>query len=150
MTISRLQLACEREEIKECIGRINELLTQIDYNPGCHIRFEAETNLDADIRRVLVRTEELNRRDDHWFGERSVSRSAVSAGAQVRGREAFADLDWRWTSNVIDVRNWFVFAASERWREDDTEHEHYADSGIKSGIKSRTLFSITNKSQVLT
>ena len=29
--------------------------------------------------------------------------------------------------------NWFVFAGSERWREDRREHEHYSDSGGKSG-----------------
>ena len=31
------------------------------------------------------------------------------------------------------MRNWFVFSASERWREDDREHEHYTDAGGKSG-----------------
>ena len=50
-----------------------------------------------------------------------------------------ADLDRRWTSKVTDVRNWFVFAASERWREDDAEHEHYADSGGKSGGQKEKL-----------
>jgi len=37
------------------------------------------------------------------------------------------------------VRNWFVFAASERWREDDSEHEHYSDSGGKSGGQKEKL-----------
>jgi uncharacterized protein YPO0396 len=37
------------------------------------------------------------------------------------------------------VRNWFVFAASERWREDNAEHEHYADSGGKSGGQKEKL-----------
>ena len=56
-----------------------------------------------------------------------------------QGREAYADLDRRWTAKVTDVRNWFVFAASERWREDDSEHEHYADSGGKSGGQKEKL-----------
>ncbi|NLE01813.1 MAG: ATP-dependent exonuclease SbcCD, C subunit-like protein, partial [Fibrobacter sp.] len=38
-----------------------------------------------------------------------------------------------------DVRNWFVFAASERWMEDNTEHEHYTDSGGKSGGQKEKL-----------
>ncbi|MEB0134913.1 ATP-binding protein [Actimicrobium sp. CCC2.4] len=38
-----------------------------------------------------------------------------------------------------DERNWFVFAGSERWREDDTEHEHYSDSGGKSGGQKEKL-----------
>ena len=37
------------------------------------------------------------------------------------------------------MRNWFVFAASERWREDDAEHEHYSDSGGKSGGQKEKL-----------
>jgi uncharacterized protein YPO0396 len=37
------------------------------------------------------------------------------------------------------VRNWFVFAASERWREDNTEFEHYSDSGGKSGGQKEKL-----------
>ncbi len=50
-----------------------------------------------------------------------------------------ADLDMRWQRKVTDVRNWFRFAASERWREDDTEYEHYADSGGKSGGQKEKL-----------
>ncbi|MGD0546906.1 MAG: SbcC/MukB-like Walker B domain-containing protein, partial [Terracidiphilus sp.] len=33
----------------------------------------------------------------------------------------------------------FVFAASERWREDNTEFEHYSDSGGKSGGQKEKL-----------
>ena len=40
---------------------------------------------------------------------------------------------------MTDVRNWFVFAASERWREDNSEHEHYSDSGGKSGGQKEKL-----------
>ena len=47
--------------------------------------------------------------------------------------------DRRWTAKVTDVRNWFLFAASERWREDDSEHEHYSDSGGKSGGQKEKL-----------
>ncbi|MCK5671734.1 MAG: hypothetical protein KAH95_00065, partial [Spirochaetales bacterium] len=38
-----------------------------------------------------------------------------------------------------DVRNWFSFAASERWIEDDSEYEHYTDSGGKSGGQKQKL-----------
>lgn len=40
---------------------------------------------------------------------------------------------------VTDVRNWFVFAASERWQEDGSEYEHYTDSGGKSGGQKEKL-----------
>jgi uncharacterized protein YPO0396 len=58
---------------------------------------------------------------------------------RFRGREEHTDLDRRWTAKVTDVRNGFVFAASERWREDGSEHEHYADSGGKSGDQKEKL-----------
>lgn len=50
-----------------------------------------------------------------------------------------SELDKRWTTKVTDVRSWFVFAASERWREDNSEHEHYSDSGGKSGGQKEKL-----------
>ena len=58
---------------------------------------------------------------------------------RFRGRDGFAEADKRWTRKVSDVRNWFVFSASERYRADDTEHEHYSDSGGKSGGQKEKL-----------
>ena len=37
------------------------------------------------------------------------------------------------------MRNWFIFSASERWREDDAEYENYTDSGGKSGGQKEKL-----------
>ena len=47
--------------------------------------------------------------------------------------------DRRWTEKVTDVRNGFVFSASERWREDHQPFEHYTDSGGKSGGQKEKL-----------
>jgi uncharacterized protein YPO0396 len=58
---------------------------------------------------------------------------------RFRGREGQSEQDRRWTGKVTDVRNWFVFAASERWRDDDIEFEHYSDSGGKSGGQKEKL-----------
>lgn len=58
---------------------------------------------------------------------------------RFRGREGVSEQDRRWTTKVTDVRNWFLFGASERWHEDDTEHEHYSDSGGKSGGQKEKL-----------
>ena len=58
---------------------------------------------------------------------------------RLRGREGRAELDQRWTRKVTDVRNWFTFSASERWREDGTEYEHYTDAGGKSGGQKEKL-----------
>jgi len=137
------QLARERETIKERIARINESLTRIDYNAGRYIRLEAQMSPDAEIRdfqtELRACTEgALTGSEDAQYSEAKFLQ-VKRIIERFRGREDFADLDRRWTAKVTDVRNGFVFAASERWREDDTEHEHYADSGGKSGGQKEKL-----------
>ncbi|ABB23400.1 ATP-binding protein [Pelodictyon luteolum] len=136
------QLARERETIKERIGRINESLTKIDYNPGRYILLEAEMNLDADIREFQTElrscTEGALTGSDSEYSEAKFLQVRRIID-RFRGRDEYSELDRRWREKVTDVRNWFVFAASERWREDDSEHEHYADSGGKSGGQKEKL-----------
>ncbi|SHO52660.1 ATP-binding protein [Desulfopila aestuarii] len=137
------QLNKERETIKERIGRINDSLAQIDYNPGRYIVLEATPTTDADIRdfrsELKACTEgALTGSDDAQYSEAKFLQ-VKRIIERFRGREGQSDMDRRWTAKVTDVRNWFTFAASERWREDDREFEHYADSGGKSGGQKEKL-----------
>jgi uncharacterized protein YPO0396 len=137
------QLARERETIKERIGRINESLTQIDYNPGRYIALESQISPDAEIRdfqsELRACTEgALTGSEDAQYSEAKFLQVKTII-ERFRGREGQTDSDRRWTAKVTDVRNWFLFAASERWREDGTEHEHYSDSGGKSGGQKEKL-----------
>ena len=137
------QLARERETIKERIARINESLTQIDYNTGRYIVLEAQPTPDADTRdfqtELRACTEgALTGSDDTQYSEAKFLQ-VKRIIERFRGREGQSEQDRRWTTKVTDVRNWFVFAASERWREDDSEHEHYSDSGGKSGGQKEKL-----------
>jgi uncharacterized protein YPO0396 len=75
--------------------------------------------------------------DDQYSEQKFLQVKAIIE--RFRGREGFTELDRRWTRKVTDVRNWFVFSASERWRDDDSEHEHYTDSGGKSGGQKEKL-----------
>jgi uncharacterized protein YPO0396 len=137
------QLKRERETIRERIDTINASLHTIDYNPNRYIALEAEGSLDAELR-------------DFQQDLRSCTEGALTGSAdeeyteakflqvrriieRFRGREGSAEMDRRWTRKVTDVRNWFVFSASERWREDDREHEHYTDAGGKSGGQKEKL-----------
>ena len=100
-------------------------------------------NLDADIREFQAElracTEgSLTGSDDAQYSEAKFLQVRRIID-RFRGRDEHADLDRRWSAKVTDVRNWFVFAASERWREDNSEHEHYADSGGKSGGQKEKL-----------
>ncbi len=137
------QLARERETIKERIARINESLTQIDYNTGRYIVLESQISPDAEIRdfqtELRACTEgALTGSDDSQYSETKFLQ-VKSIIDRFRGREGLSELDRRWTAKVADVRNWFLFAASERWRADHSEHEHYSDSGGKSGGQKEKL-----------
>lgn len=137
------QLFRERETIRERIERINQSLSDIEYNPGRYIVLEAQLNPDVDIRefqqQLRACTEgALTGSDEDYYSESKFTqvRAVIE---RFRGREGMSDLDKRWTKKVTDVRNWFVFAASERWREDHSEYEHYRDSGGKSGGQKEKL-----------
>ncbi len=137
------QLSRERETIKERIARINESLTKIDYNAGRYIVLETQAALDADIRDFQTELKactanSLTGSEDAQYSE-SKFLQVKSIVDRFRGRDGQSEHDARWTAKVTDVRNWFVFAASERWREDDMEYEHYSDSGGKSGGQKEKL-----------
>ena len=137
------QLNRERQEIKERIEHINKSLAEIEYNPGRYIRLEAQDNNDFELRafrndlRGCTEGSLTGSEDDHYAEEKFLQVKAIID--RFRGREGTTDLDKRWTKKVTDVRSWFVFAASERWIEDDTEHEHCTDSDGKSGGQKEKL-----------
>ncbi len=135
------QLNREREQIRERIDVINRSLTSIDYNPNRYIKLLAEPSTDVDVREfrqeLRACTEGVIGGDDTYTESKFLQVRAIIE--RLRGREGTSDLDRRWRRKVTDVRNWFVFSASERWREDDVEYEHYSDSGGKSGGQKEKL-----------
>ena len=137
------QLNRERQTIRERIETINQSLHAIDYNPGRYITLLAETALDQEVRdfqqQLRTCTEDtLVAGEDAAYSETKFL-NVKHIIERFRGREGSSDLDKRWTRKVTDVRNWFSFSASERWREDNKEHEHYTDSGGKSGGQKEKL-----------
>jgi uncharacterized protein YPO0396 len=137
------QLARQRETIKDRIEQINESLSAIDYNPGRYIVLESQPSPDAEIRdfqqelRACTEGAVTGSDDVQYSDAKFLQVKAIID--RFRGRDGLTELDRRWTEKVSDVRNWFLFAASERWRADDSEHEHYSDSGGKSGGQKEKL-----------
>jgi uncharacterized protein YPO0396 len=144
------QLNRQAELIRDRIAVINKSLIDVDYNPGRYIRLEPEITPNTEIRDF--------RTDLRACTEGAVSPGPASPGStaddqyseqkflqvkriieRFRGREGQTDADRKWTTLVTDVRNWFLFAASERFREDGTEYERYADSAGKSGGQKEKL-----------
>lgn len=143
--IANFQSHLRREEldIRERIEEINRSLREIDYNPGRLIQLEAQSSGDGEIaefRNDLKACTEgsLSGSQDEQYAE-SKFLQVRQIIERFRGRDGSSESDRRWTRKVCDVRNWFAFSASERWREDDSEHEHYSDSGGKSGGQKEKL-----------
>jgi uncharacterized protein YPO0396 len=128
--------------IDERVHRINEALGAVPYNPGHFIRLEKEptTNQDvaqfrSDLRNLTNDTLAVD--GDQYSEQRFLDVKRIIE--RFRGRDGYAEADRNWTRRVTDVRNWFVFSASERDVETDVEWEHYSDSDGKSGGQKEKL-----------
>ncbi len=139
----KVQLKQAQLEIKERIDTINQSLVGIDYNTGRFIRLEVAPNLDPEIKAFYQELEActentLTGSQDEQYSEAKFLQVKALID-RFAGREGLVDLDKRWTVKVTDVRNFYQFSASERYREDDSEHEHYSDSAGKSGGQKEKL-----------
>ena len=137
------QLRREEHDIRERIEEINRSLREIDYNPGRLIQLEAQSSGDGEIAEFRASLRACTEGSLSGSGDEQYAEGKFLEVRRIierfRGREGLSDRDRRWTRKVCDVRNWFGFSASERWREDGSEHEHYSDSGGKSGGQKEKL-----------
>ncbi|MET8798568.1 ATP-binding protein [Nocardia sp. NPDC004568] len=137
------QLTKQAELIKQRIETINDSLVDIDYNPDRFIRLEPHPTVNVEVREFRKDLREctsgsLSGDDSNQYSEQKFLQVKALI-ERFRGRDGHTEPDRQWTRRVTDVRNWFTFSASERWRADDTEHENYADSGGKSGGQKEKL-----------
>lgn len=137
------QLNRERQLIKERIERINRSLEEIDYNPGRFIVLEHRPSPDGEIQDFLADLRACTEGSLTGSAEEQYSEAKFLQVKRIierfRGREGQSEADRRWTDKVSDVRQYFVFSASERWKEGGEEYEHYTDSGGKSGGQKEKL-----------
>jgi len=92
-----------------------------------------DTTPDKDVR--LFR-EELKKCYMHSFSSNNELYTEEKYEQVKRMLDRFASMenvDREWTNAVTDVRQWFEFNASERFRADNSEKEFYEGSGGKSG-----------------
>lgn len=133
----------QQQTIRDKIDTINRSLSAIDYSEGSYIRLVADNHRDPEINQFKI---ELRKCLGDTLTPDNSETYAENKFIQVKeiierfnGREGQSDLDKRWTKKVTDVRNWFLFNASERYREDDSEKEFYSDAAGKSGGQKEKL-----------
>ena len=137
----RAQLDREEKEISDKIDTINHSLKQVEYNSGTFIRLIQDIAQDVEIREFRQDMKQLlsHGMDEEALYTEDKFLQVKAIIDRLNGREGFSDQDRRWTRKVTDVRNWFLFSASERWLEDDTEREFYSDTAGKSGGQKEKL-----------
>lgn len=128
--------------IDERVQRINEALSAVPYNPGHVIKLEKEPTTNQDVAQFRsdlrnLTNDSLAVDGDQYSEQRFLDVKRIIE--RFRGRDGYAESDKNWTRRVTDVRNWFVFSASERDVETDLEWEHYSDSDGKSGGQKEKL-----------
>ncbi len=137
------QLNKEFRQIEERVAHINKSMAAIEYNKDRYIKLETLPSNDSDIRgfrqelKSCTEGSFTSTNNDQYTEEKFLQVKTIVN--RFKGREGTSDIDKKWTQKVTDVRNWFSFAASERWSEDDSEYEHYTDSGGKSGGQKEKL-----------
>lgn len=132
----------QADEIQARVDRINDAMGAIDYSPGRYITLEKERTINTEVQGFrqdlrAATTDAVNAEDDRYSEDRFGDVQRIIE--KFRGRVGHADSDRAWTRRVTDVRNWFIFSASERDRETDEEWEHYRDSDGKSGGQKEKL-----------
>jgi len=135
------QLQKHENDIKQKIRTINQHLSTIVYNSTqdtyITIQMDAASNKD-----VHLFKEELKKCYTHSFSSNNELYTEEKYEQVKRILDRFASMesiDKDWTNTVTDVRQWFEFNASERYRADNTEKEFYESSGGKSGGQKEKL-----------
>jgi len=135
------QLQKHENDIKQKIKTINQHLSTIVYNltqdTYITIQMDAAANKD-----VHLFKEDLKKCYTHSFSSNNELYTEEKYEQVKRILDRFASMDSidkEWTNTVTDVRQWFEFNASERYRADNTEKEFYESSGGKSGGQKEKL-----------
>jgi uncharacterized protein YPO0396 len=134
------ELRQERKHIEDKIAQLNGALAEVNYNEGTFMRLEPRPVQDAEIdefRRGL--RECLDESLEHTDEANEARFMRIKALV-----ERLADKDRSvWRNKVIDVRNWYDFAALEIDRETKKIRSCYdGSSGQSGGEKAKLAFTI--------
>lgn len=132
------KLDIHQKGIQEKINKINNHLKEVEYNRGTYIKIEIDKNTDIEIKRFK---EDLKACYSNILsGQDAYNEDRFNQVKKLLDKfNSQANLDIEWTNKVTDVRNWFMFNASEKYLADDSPKEFFAGSGGKSGGQKEKL-----------
>jgi uncharacterized protein YPO0396 len=131
-------LETERQEILEKIAQLNQALKLLEWKSGTFMQLEA---LDSHDREILDFRREISACLTHALHDaKSIPETSFTKIHQLLTKLQ-DDSSSRWREKVIDVRNWFTFAAREIVRETGEVRSYYdGGSGQSGGEKGKLAF----------
>ncbi|MCH7989128.1 MAG: ATP-dependent exonuclease SbcCD, C subunit-like protein, partial [Planctomycetes bacterium] len=136
VALFNVALRQEYKQIEGKIGQLNDSLARTDYNPGTFMKLEPRPAKDREINDF-----QRSLRDclDESLENTTEAREARFLRIQKLVERLDDKENARWRDKVIDVRNWFNFAAREIEKESGKTRSFYEDSSGQSGGEKRKL-----------
>jgi uncharacterized protein YPO0396 len=131
-------LEADRQEIRDKIKQLNEALKLLEWKKGTYMQLETSDSSDREIQDF--------RRDltgclSNTFEDTAEVNELTFMRIQKLVDKLRDDNNSRWREKVIDVRNWFNFAAREIVRETGEGRSHYdGGTGQSGGEKGKLAF----------
>ncbi|MDR1883577.1 MAG: hypothetical protein LBR26_12470 [Prevotella sp.] len=133
-----VKLDTHSKQINNKIKEINRHLREIEFNKGTYIELSSDRNPDKEI-------SDFKKSLKDCYAD-ILDTSDAYTEDRFNLVKAFLDRfksndtkDIEWTKKVTDVRNWYLFSASEKYMDDDSEKEFYSDTAGKSGGQKEKL-----------
>lgn len=136
----QMQLGKSEKDVKDKIQKINERLSEITYDAtlDTYIQLVPEPVTTSDI--VTFKNDLRNCLSNTYGDTDNYAERKFADVKQILDKLMSQDeIDRRWREKVTDVRQWYSFGASERYKENHTEKEYYSDSSGKSGGQKEKL-----------
>jgi uncharacterized protein YPO0396 len=139
----------EDEITKKIEDEINPSLRQIDYQTQrtTYIQLECNKNKVEEIMQLKNLLVNILETYESEYGEANQLKGDAPAYTStfklIKNLIDSLNKDDAYRKRVIDVRNWLVFGAREKYRDDDSEKQYYENSkGLSRGEKAKLFYTI--------
>ena len=123
------------KEIKNKIALINNSLKDIEYNPSTYIEIEIKPSKDKDLKEFKETLKFLSSNIAEGLNENKFTKINELI-SKLQGLDETVERNWR--EKVCDIRNYYTFAAIEKYFNGEIK-EYYSDSSGKSGGQKEKL-----------
>ena len=123
------------KDIKNKIALINKNLKEIEYNPSTYIEIDIKPSKDKDLKEFRDMLKYLSSNIAEGLNEDKFEKIKTLI-ARLEGEDESVERKWR--EKVCDMRNYYTFAALEKYYSGEVK-EYYSDSSGKSGGQKEKL-----------